>query len=312
MKRVLLLVALLLVAAVAALAWSFAPARLAVGPAPALAVPPAHPPDGMRLSSVPAGRIVVKAALAYRGGAFGETRNFTMTAVLVQHPRGTLVFDTGFGSDVDAQVQSFPWLMRFFTRYEKGTPVAQQLGAHAIGPADLAGIVLTHAHWDHVSGIPDLPGVPVWVNPVERDFIRDGGYASALVRSFGDLPYHVYDFTGAPYLGFDRSEDVFGDGSIVLVPAPGHTPGSIIAFLTLPSGKRYALVGDLVWQREGIELPAERPWLSRSLADADPAGVRRWIVLMHQIATTMPDLLIVPAHDARAFERLPKFPQWVG
>ena len=312
MKRALALVALLLVAAVAALAWSFAPARLAVGPAPALAVPPAHPPDGMRLSSVPAGRIMSKAAFAYRGGAFGETRDFTMTAVLVQHPRGTLLFDTGFGSDVDAQVAGFPWLMRRTTQYEKGTPVAEQLRAHGIAPANLAGIVLTHAHWDHVSGIPDLPGVPVWVNRVERDFIRDGGYASALVRSFGDLPYHVYDFTGAPYLGFDRSEDVFGDGSIVLVPAPGHTPGSIIAFLTLPSGKRYALVGDLVWQREGIELPAERPWLSRSLADADPAGVRRWIVLMHQIATTMPDLLIVPAHDARAFERLPKFPQWVG
>jgi N-acyl homoserine lactone hydrolase len=105
---------------------------------------------------------------------------------------------------------------------------------------------------------------------------------------------------------------VFGDGSIVLVPAPGHTPGSIIAFLTLPSGSRYALVGDLVWQREGIELPAERPWLSRLLADADPAGVRRWIVLMHQIASNMPDLLIVPAHDARVFERLPRFPEWAG
>src|SRR5262249_45750674 len=101
MKRVLVLVASLLVAAVAALAWSFAPARRGVGPAPAPAPPPAHPPEGMRLSTVPAGRIVVQTALTYRGGAFGETRTFTMTAVLVQHPRGTLLFDTGFGSDVD-------------------------------------------------------------------------------------------------------------------------------------------------------------------------------------------------------------------
>ncbi len=105
---------------------------------------------------------------------------------------------------------------------------------------------------------------------------------------------------------------MFGDGSIVLVPAPGHTPGSIIAFLALPSGKRFALVGDLVWQKEGVELPAERPWLSRSLADTDPAGVRRWIVLMHQIQIAMPDLVIVPAHDSRVLERLAKFPEWVG
>jgi len=270
MKRLLLLAALLMVAAVAALAWSFAPARLPVGAALALAVPPAHPPDGMRLSSLPAGRIVTKAAVAYRGGAFGETRDLTMTAVLVQHPRGTLLFDTGLGSAIDAQVHGFPWLMRLLTPYEKGTPVAEQLRAHGISPGNLAGVVLTHAHWDHVSGIPDFPGVPVWVNRVERDFIRDGGVASALARSFGDLPYHVYDFTGGPYLGFERSEDVFGDGSIVLVPAPGHTPGSIIAFLTLPSGRRYALVGDLVWQREGSSSrpsargsPARSPTLTR-------------------------------------------------
>jgi glyoxylase-like metal-dependent hydrolase (beta-lactamase superfamily II) len=177
---------------------------------------------------------------------------------------------------------------------------------------NIAGIVLTHAHWDHVSGLPDLAGAPVWVNRAERDFIRDGGLASALIRGFGDLPYHVYDFEGGPYLGFERSEDVFGDGSIVLVPAPGHTPGSIIAFLALPSGQRFALVGDLVWQKEGIELPAERPWLSRSLADADPAGVRRWIVLMHQIQRAMPDLVIVPAHDSRVLARLPTFPDSIG
>jgi N-acyl homoserine lactone hydrolase len=45
---------------------------------------------------------------------------------------------------------------------------------------------------------------------------------------------------------------VWGDGSIVLVPAPGHTPGSIVAFIALPTGKRYALIGDLTWQLEGV------------------------------------------------------------
>ena len=67
------------------------------------------------------------------------------------------------------------------------------------------------------------------------------------------LQIHSYEFEGPPYLGFSASYDVWGDGSIVLVPAPGHTPGSIVVFITLQSGKRYALIGDLTWQLDGIE-----------------------------------------------------------
>src|SRR5690606_13598450 len=83
-----------------------------------------------------------------------------------------------------------------------------------------------------------------------------------------------YAFDDGPYLGFPRSFDVWDDGSVVLVPAPGHTPGSVIVFVTLPGQRRYSLLGDLVWQREGIEWPAERPWLARRLLDEDDAGVR--------------------------------------
>ncbi len=118
--------------------------------------------------------------------------------------------------------------------------------------------------------------------------------------------YRLYEFDSGPYLGFPASHDVFGDGSIVLASAPGHTPGSIVAFITLPGGTRYALVGDLVWQREGIEIPAERPWLTRSQVDADPQHVRQWIVNMHVLQKTFPQLICVPAHDRRVWDELPQ------
>ena len=101
---------------------------------------------------------------------------------------------------------------------------------------------------------------------------------------------------------------MYGDGSIVVVPAPGHTPGSVIVFLTLPSGTRYALVGDLVWQREGISQREERPWLQRTLADRDPTAVRDNILRMAAIAARFPDIVIVPAHDARGFAEMPTLP----
>jgi glyoxylase-like metal-dependent hydrolase (beta-lactamase superfamily II) len=162
--------------------------------------------------------------------------------------------------------------------------------------------------WDHVSGLADLPGVAVWVDAPELAFIRGGARMSSLARSFGALAYRVYSFEGGPYLGFPVSHDVWGDGSVVLVPAPGHTPGGIVAFIALPSGARYALLGDLVWQTEGIEIPAERPWLTRAMVDEDPAAVRETIGRVAAIHARFPGIQLVPAHDGRALASLPAFP----
>lgn len=303
MKRTLIALALLLVVGLAALAMTFAPATLPTTAPVAYAAPEARPPEGMRLAAIEAGKMLSQAAFAFRGGALGEPRVFGMGGILIQHPKGTLLFDTGFGKDVDAHFQFVPALMRATSKYEKEPTVAEQLSAAGI---TLNAVVLTHAHWDHVSGIPDLGHVPVWVPQAELDFIRSDNSAAALAHSFGQADYQPYAFDGPSYLGFPKSRDVFGDGSVVLVPAPGHTPGSIVAFITLPSQQRYALVGDLVWQTEGIELPAERPWLSRVLVDGDAEAVRGHIAHLHQIHQALPDLVIVPAHDRRVWDRLPK------
>lgn len=305
MKRTLLLILAALVIGGALLAFSFTPATLPVDALPKVHVPEAHPPADMRLYAIEAGKMLSQAAFAYRGGRFTEARTFGMGGILVKHPQGLLLFDTGFGKDVDEHFKTIPALMRATSRYEKEPTVAAQLHAAGIEPSALKAVILTHAHWDHVSGLADLPGAPVWVDDQERSFIKYGDDASALIRSFGELPYRVYNFPSGPYLGFDKSYDVFGDGSVVLVPASGHTPGSIIAFIATPDGKRYALVGDLVWQTEGIELPAERPWISRQLVDWDDERVRALIVHMHKLKAAMPELVIVPAHDRRVWDALP-------
>ena len=74
---------------------------------------------------------------------------------------------------------------------------------------------------------------------------------------------------------------------------------------TLPDGARYALVGDIVWQREGVDIPAERPWLARRMVDKDEAQVRAVIVRLHMIEERFPQLVVVPAHDERVWEMLP-------
>ena len=306
MKRLLAMILALLLAAIGLLALSFRAATLPVAELAEMQIPQLNPPPQLKLSVLHTGKMLSQAAFAYRGGAFGEERVFGMAAVLVEHPKGALLIDSGFGRNVDRHVEKIPALMRATSRYEKETPAAEQLARAGFDLGRLKGVVITHAHWDHVSGLEDLPGVPAWLPQAELDFVNSGDRAAALAATIVPKNYHVYGFADGPYLAYDKSYDVFRDGSVVLVPAPGHTPGSIIAFVTTPK-KRYAFIGDLAWQHEGVDLPAERPWLSRQLVDHDAAGVRRELARLHRLAERNPDLVVVPAHDRRVLETLPAF-----
>ncbi len=283
---------------------SFAPAPL---PPPAPfegSLPPASPPAAMAIFQLPTGVVHRTAAFAYRGGSFRDYRDFSMAGALVRHPRGDLLIDTGFGREIDTQIMLMPFLFRMITSYSRAEPAAAQLDAVGYDRKNLRGILLTHAHWDHVSGIADFPGVPVLVTADERRFVADGGVISIVARSLPDVHYEEYGFDGGPYLGFPSSHDVYGDGAIVVVPAPGHTPGSVIVFVALPDGKRYAFLGDLVWQREGILEREERPWVQRAAVDGDPAGVRTNMLRVAALAARFPEMVLVPAHDARGFDAM--------
>lgn len=307
-KKFGLIALALTLAGIGALVWTFSAARLDFTPLDAAELPAAMPPAGMSLSALPTGSMQSRALFAYRGGSLSDRREFSMTAFLVRHPKGDLLFDAGFGFDVDAHIKTTPWLMRQMSTYTRTRTVANLLGGSGYLPSQLAGVVLTHAHWDHVSGLDSLPGVKVWVTPAEKRFIDSRDRMTALINSFKDVNYREFNFPDGPYLGFEKSYDVWSDGSVVIVPAPGHTPGSIIAFIALPTGARYALLGDLVWQIEGVDIPAERPWLSRKLVDEDDDEVRKQIAKVAAIRKRFPEIHMIPAHDARAVSRVPVFP----
>src|SRR3569832_2157657 len=143
MKRVLQLLLVVLIAGVGALAWTFAPATLPDPAAAPLTPPPALTVAGVELKAILAGKMMSRAGMAYRGGSLTEERVFNMGGILVQHPKGPLLFATGFGSTVDEQCKMTPWLMQQTARYEKEPTVAAQLQSAGIAPAALTDIVLT-------------------------------------------------------------------------------------------------------------------------------------------------------------------------
>jgi glyoxylase-like metal-dependent hydrolase (beta-lactamase superfamily II) len=200
-----------------------------------------------------------------------------------------------------------PFLFRLQTDLEQLQTAADQLDASGYDRKRLRYILLTHAHWDHVSGVPDFPGVSVLVTAAERRFIDEGGWVTVTAQSIDRSLLRDYAFAGGPYLGFDHSHDLYGDGSMVIVPAPGHTPGSVVVFVTLPAGARYAFVGDLVWQREGILKREERPWVTSKTAGEDPVALRESLLRMNAIAMRYPQITIVPAHDARGYTTIPEW-----
>jgi N-acyl homoserine lactone hydrolase len=304
--RILAMLAIATIAVLAGLAVTFMPSKLALPSVEVGGLPPASPPADMSISSLPTGTYDSPAALAYRGGSWSQTRHLAATAVVVRHPKGNLLIDTGFGRHLDEQMTLVSPLQR--TRQARAVPAVDQLAAGGLHPGDIAAIIPTHGHWDHVSGIDDFRGAPVLETEAGRRWIDSGAEGTEVIKSLQGVNYKPYAFEAGPYLGFPRSHDVFGDGSVVIVPAAGHTRDSVIVFVNLPSGTRYALIGDLVFQGEGIDIPAEKPWLLRRLIGEDDAEVRRDIALIRAARDRFPQMHPIPAHDARSLGRIPVFP----
>lgn len=291
------------------LAITFLPSRIESEEAEVGALPDASPPASMSISALPTGTYETPALFAFRGGALSDLRQFAATSVLVRHPKGDLLIDAGFGKRVDTHLQLIPAVQR--SPHIKGTSVFDQLAATGFDPRKLAGIIPTHAHWDHVSGVDDLRGVPVMLNAAGRATIAAKAKGTEVINSISGVNYRSYRFEGGAYLGFTRNHDVWGDGSVVVVPAPGHTADSVIVFVNLPSGKRFAFIGDLVWQSDGIELPAEKPWMLRWMIGEDKSEIRKDINLIRTAIRKYPQMKAIPAHDTRAFRALPIYPDAV-
>lgn len=141
------------------------------------------------------------------------------------------------------------------------------------------------------------------MNAGERQYASKDSYGKVFRHVSQGHEIHEYGFDDRPHLGFPSSHDVHGDGSVVIVHAGGHTTGSVIVFVTAPSGGRYAFIGDLTWQLDGIRRRVERPWLMSRLADSDPGRVRRDLLRMIALDGLM---RIVPAHDLGAYDGIPR------
>lgn len=244
----------------------------------------------------------------------------TAGSILVRHPAGDLLIDAGNSSHFKQDVSIYPFWLRLKLQSLAGqlnpeVPLPEMLRRAGEDPAKVRWAILSHVHLDHAGGLMDLPRLTVLMTREEILFANDStaqakGYVLvAYIKALPNPGAPTLQFDSKPYETFDESADLYHDGSVVVVPLRGHTPGSVGIFVNLSSTKRFFYVGDSVDDERGYEDRVAKTLLLRD-SDNDPVPANQIVSKLNQLHEAVPSLAILPAHGRSAYKKFfPAGPQ---
>jgi glyoxylase-like metal-dependent hydrolase (beta-lactamase superfamily II) len=167
-------------------------------------------------------------------------------AYLIVHPQGVLMWEAGAIADeerisrasgVEQRVVRADGAERFVTL---GPTFEEQLRASGYTPADVTHLALSHYHWDHTANANAFAHATWLVRQVERDAM----FAAEAPGSARPSTYAALKNNRAVIV-MAEEHDVFGDGTVVLKHAPGHSEGHQVLYLKLARTGGVVLSGDL-------------------------------------------------------------------
>jgi glyoxylase-like metal-dependent hydrolase (beta-lactamase superfamily II) len=199
---------------------------------------PAQVPKSLRLYVFDCGSLNVPDTSPYQLKKEDlATSMMSAPCFLIAHPKGTLMWDTGPVSDNDFKPDGGPGTTRYATSTRR---LKTQLAEVGYRPGDIRYLALSHFHWDHVGNCNLFAGATWLVPRAERDIMfADPPSPRTEPQNFSALRNSKTIFITAD------DYDVFGDGTVVIKAAPGHSPGHQVLFLRLAKTGPIVLSGDL-------------------------------------------------------------------
>lgn len=193
-----------------------------------------------RISGLVAGHLTAPAAMWRAGDPPDVFVTIPVPVYLVEADGHRVLIDTGLHPRAGV---------------ERYGPAAQAVGwAPPPAPPDVDPtlIVLTHLHFDHAGNVGAFPGVPVVLQSAEWEAGRNADDSG--------IGYAPVDYEALSPRLVDGTVDLLGEGSIMLHPTIGHTPGHQSVVVRLDDGRRVVIAGDACYFPENLDTEVSPPY----------------------------------------------------
>lgn len=232
------------------------------------------------------------------GSLEGQSRTLIVPCYLVRHPDGDLIWDTGFPDAIAAMPGGRMALPEMGAEVVMNASLQSQLEQLGLTPADIRFLSFSHQHGDH-TGNGNLFAASTWiVDADERAYM----FSDEARQGQAFAGYAQLENAQTQLIEGDGDYDVFGDGSVMIVQAPGHTPGHTVLLVRLANAGPVLLTGDMYHLAESRErrlVPSFNVDRGQTLASMDK--------LDQLVAQT--HARVIRQHVIEDFEALPRFPE---